>query len=168
MEECNKIIELYNGHFQLILNISDKFELYKIIDQNYKYVWLIEHIEDSVEWAEYHHSLYGVFDKNVKIQARNIQLNLLLKTEDFIKYIPYINQTIKIIQTNTEPPYYLNMEQLHGKARFDLLKIKIDYLFEIEMPGASDFSVIVSPQKEYLESLLKIFSADSPLACRSL
>lgn len=161
MVEVNKIIELYSGHFQLILDFPDKSELFKILDMNYKYVWLFEHTEDAVEWADYKHSLFGLFDDTVKIKVRNIKMDVLLKTEDFLKYIPSISQSIRIIQTNIEPPYYLNLDSLNGKAKYDLLKSKIDYLFELDMPGAIDFSPIVSPKREYLEHLQKLFNSNA-------
>ena len=135
--------------------------LYKIIDKSYKFVWLFEHTEEAVEWAEYHHSLYGVFDNKVKIKVRNVKMEILLNTEDFLKYIPSISQSVKIVQTNIEPPYYLNLENLSGKAKYDLLKSKINYLFELDMPGATDYSPIISPSLEYLENLQKIFTTNA-------
>lgn len=161
MVECNKIIELYNGHYQLILDFPDKSGLYKIIDSNYKFVWLIEHIEDSVEWTDYKHSLFGVFDDKIKIRIRNIKMEALLNTADFLKYIPSISQTVKIIQTNIEPPYYLNLENFSGKAKYDLLKSKIDYLFELDMPGAIDYSSLISPNRDYLEHLVTLFRVNT-------
>lgn len=161
MVECNKIIELYKGHFQIILDFPEKSDLYKIIDKSYKYVWLFDHIEDSIEWCDYKHSIFGLFDNTVNIKARNIKMEVLLTTEDFLKYIPLISQTVKIIQTNIEPPYYLNLENLKGKAKYDLLKSKIDYLYELEMPGATDYSPIVSPRRDYLENLQSLFSDSS-------
>ena len=50
MVTTNKIIDIYDGHFQLILDFPDKSVLYKIIDTNYKYVWLFDHVENGVEY----------------------------------------------------------------------------------------------------------------------
>lgn len=154
MIECNTIKELYKGHYQLILDFPEKEELYKIIDLSYRYVWMINHIENSIEWSEYKHSLFGSFKTENKIQARNIKMDVLIETEVFLKYVPLIAQSITIIQTNIEPPYYLNLDNLSGKSKYDLLKSKIDYLFELDMPGAIDYSQIISPNREYLENLL--------------
>ncbi len=158
MVEANKIIELYEGHFQLILDFPDKSELHKVIDKSYEYVWIREHIENAVEWSDYKHSIFGVFDNDVSVKARNVKLEILLKSEDFIKYIPLISQSVKIIQTNLEPPYYLELDKLKGKAKYDLLKTKTDYLFELDMPGAIDYSPIISPNRSYLEKLQRLFS----------
>lgn len=154
----NQIHELFKGHYQVILDFPDKIDLYKIIDKSYKFVWGFEHIENAVEWSEYKHSLYGIFNEKTPVLARNIKMEFLLETEDFINYIPSMSQTIRIIQTNIEPPYYLNLDNLRGKGRYDLLKSKVDYLFELEMPGASDYSTIISPNREYLEMILNLIA----------
>jgi hypothetical protein len=160
MVTTNKIIDIYDGHFQLILDFPDKSVLYKIIDTNYKYVWLFDHVENGVEWSDYSHSIFGVVDDSVNARGRNIKMELLFNTSDFIKYIPQIRSSIKIIQTNIEPPYYLDMSKFTGKSKYDLLKSRIDYLFEFEMPGAIDFSPIISPNRAYLEKILQLLSED--------
>ena len=78
-----------------------------------------------------------------------------MTTHAFLHLIPKINQSIKIIQTNIIPPYYLNIKQLSGKSKYDLLKDKIDYLFELELPGATDYAPLVSPDITFLERVLK-------------
>jgi hypothetical protein len=154
MLEYNKISEIYSGHYQLILDLPNKNELFKIIDLRYKYVWIIDHIENAIEWSKYKHSLFGAFMNENKINARNINMEVLIETEDFLNYIPLITQSIKIIQTNIEPPYYMNLNKLYGKSKYDLLKSKINYLYELDMPGAVDYSQIISSNKDYLERLL--------------
>jgi hypothetical protein len=158
MVETNKITELYDGHFQLILDSPDKLALYKIIDPSYRYVWMFEHQENKVEWGDYKHSLFGVFDDTSRIRARNMKMESLVPTDIFLKLIPSISQTIKIIQTNTAPPYFLNLENIHGKTRYNLLKKHLDYLFELDMPGASDYTPIISPNKAFLETIRAAFA----------
>jgi hypothetical protein len=148
----NIIEEIYPGHFLMILDFPDKSELINIVSPAYKYVWLFEQQENRVVWDEYRHRLFdGFHDKEIKV--RNITMEVLVKTEDFIDLIPSISQGVKMIQTNIEPPYYLALDRLKGKERFDLLKSKVDYLFELDMPGAIDYSPIISPNREYLEKL---------------
>ncbi len=155
--EYYKIVEIFDGHYQVLLDSFDKLNLFRIIDRSYKYVWGIGHIENAVEWANYNDSLYRS-EIDTKVLARNISMEYLLKTEDFLKLVPSIHQTVKIIQTNIEPPYFLTIERLTGKGKYDLLRDKINYLFELEMPGASDYSTIISPDKMFLEALIKEFS----------
>lgn len=156
MVETNKIIELFEGHYQVILDLPEKPDLLKIIDLSFQYVWIFGHTENEVEWSDYKHSLYGVFDDLSEVKMRNAKMEVLLKSEMFFKYIPYISQTVKIVQTNIIPPYYLNLDSLDGKSRYDLLRSKVDYLFELVIPGAIDYSRIVSPDKKFLERILKV------------
>ena len=81
-------------------------------------------------------------------------MEFLLNTSDFLDLIPQIHQTVRIIQTNIVPPYYLNIKNLSEKGKYNLLKSKIDYLFELEMPGTIDYAPIISPNINYLENLI--------------
>jgi hypothetical protein len=156
--ETNKIKEIYKGHYQVILDFPSPSDLTKIIDTSYKYVWCIEHNENSVEWEKYDYHLYGKNIKSDTVFARNIEMEYLMETSDFLQLIPEIHQTVKIMQTNIIPPYYLNLKQLSGKGKYDLLKNKIDYLFELEMPGAIDYTPIISSQVKFLEKVIEKFS----------
>ncbi|MDD3036926.1 hypothetical protein [Bacteroides sp.] len=152
--ETNKISEIYKGHYQVILDFPDQSNLKDIIDVSYKYVWGVEHYEIPLEWKEYNYSLYGESIQSKNIFARNIEMEFLLNTSDFLDLIPHIHQAVHIIQTNIVPPYYLNIKNLSGKGKYDLLKSKIDYLFELEMPGAIDYAPIISPDINYLKNLI--------------
>ncbi|NDP22426.1 MAG: hypothetical protein GZ091_15280 [Paludibacter sp.] len=159
MVNCNEITILYEGHYQLILDFNSKLDIIKILDTSYIYVWGINHVEDSVNWATYNHTLYEHKTDDYGIQVRNIQMEFLIKTQDFVNFIPFIKQTINIIQTNKVPPYYLNLNRLKGKGKYDLLKKEINYLFELEVPGASDYITIISPDIDFLKSIKDKFSS---------
>lgn len=162
MVETNVIKEIYKGHYQVILDFPGPSDLIKIIDTSYKYVWSIEHNENSLEWGKYNYCLYGKRVKSDSVFARNIEMEYLMETSDFLQLIFDIHQTVKIIQTNIIPPYYINIKQLTGKGKYDLLKNKIDYLFELEMPGAIDYAPIISPQVKFLENIIeKLSSTDT-------
>lgn len=158
MIETNKIIEVYQGHYQVILDFPEPSDLTKIIDISHRYVWGISHHEISVEWAKYNYSLYGENIDSCNIMARNIEMEYLIETSDFLNLTPFINQTINIIQTNIIPPYYLDLKRLSGYAKYSLLKQKVDYLFELEMPGAIDYASIISPHKIFLENVIGKFA----------
>lgn len=152
--EINKIEEIYKGHYQVILDFPSPNDLTKILDTSYKYVWGIEHNEDSLEWEKYDYHLYGKKVKSDIVYARNVKMEFLIETPAFLQLIPDIHQTIKIIQTNVIPPYYLNLNQLTGKGKYDLLKEKIGYLFELEMPGAIDYAPLISSNINFLKSVI--------------
>lgn len=158
MGKCYEITILYEGHYQLILDFQSKLDIIKILDTSYTYVWGINHIENSVNWANYNHTLYECDIDICGTQARNIQMEFLISTQEFIKLIPFIKQTINIIQTNKLPPYYLNLNRLKGKGKYELLKKEIDYLFELDVPGASDYITIISPNIEFLKSIKEKFN----------
>lgn len=158
MIECNKITEIYKGHYQMILDFPDINDLYKIININYKYIWIYDYIESPHKWSSFKGGIYGISLKEDDILARNIKMELLYKTEDFLKIIPSISRSVKLIQTNIEPPYYLDLSKLNGVKKYNLLKEKADYLFDIDMPKASDYTPIISQSKEYLENLIKKFT----------
>lgn len=158
MVEVNKIQEIYKGHFQVILDFPTPNDLNKILDTSYKYVWGIEHNEKRTLWSQYSDTLFGVNLKDCPVLVRNMALEYLLPTEAFIDLIPTIKQKAKIIQTNEMPPYFLDLKKLEGKKKYDMLKNTIDYLFEIEIPGASDYAPIISPDVRFLEKVVKSFT----------
>ena len=73
-------------------------------------------------------------------------------------WIPETNANLHILQVNNLPPYYLDLNRLEGKTRYDLLKKETDYLFEVNLPFSgvsSDYTEIVSPSLSFLNKLLK-------------
>jgi hypothetical protein len=82
-------------------------------------------------------------------------MKYLISTKDYVALIPQINQSINIIQIIGVPQYFINVEKLEGKAKCDLLKQKVDCLFEFEMPCQPDFSPLISPNKAFLDKVLE-------------
>lgn len=156
--ETNKISEIYKGHFQVILDFPTQNDLYKIISNDYQYVWGIEHKEIRSSWKDYDFTLFDVkISSNNFLMARNVEMEFIIETIDFLKIIPSINQTVKIVQTNIIPPSFLDLKQLRGKSKYDLLKNKVDYLFELELPGAVDYASLISPNVVFLETVIERF-----------
>lgn len=155
MVHVNKIEEIYKGHYQVILEFPDALVLEKVLDMSYKFIWGINHNEVRSSWSPYGHSLYGKMLDNEPVQVRNMSMEYLMNTADFIKVIPHINQTVKIVQTNIVPPHYMDLNRLQGRTKYDLLRDRVDYLFEIEIPGASDYAPMVSCNLDFIESVLK-------------
>ena len=154
MVKTNVIKEIYKGHYHVILDFPTPSDLTKILDISYKYVWGSGHNENLSEWKKYDYYLYGKKVTSDVVFARNMEMEYLMETSDFLQLIPNIHQTIKIIQTNVIPPYYMNLSRLTGKGKYDSLKNKIDYLFELEMPGAIDYAPLISPNINFLENVI--------------
>ena len=157
MLEINKIQEVFKGHFQVILDFPDATDLPKILDETVKYVWGIEHKEGGASWLKYNHTLFGKPMPMDLISARQIELEFLVETEAFFRMIPFIHQTTKLIQTNFIPPVYLDLKKFEGLKRYQMLQKEVDYLFELEMPGATDYATLISPSIDFLEGVVAAF-----------
>jgi len=154
MVEVNKINEIYSGHYQVILDFPSPGVLNNILDSSYNYVWGFQHNEIRSSWEKYEYTLFGQkgFEKGF---ARNVQMEFLIDTKSFLKLIPNIKQTVHLVQTNVLPPHYVDLNRLSGQKKYALLKDKVDYLLEIEIPGAADYAPLVSPNLSYLEMLIE-------------
>ena len=87
-----------------------------------------------------------------------MNMDFVMETSEFIQWIPEANTNLHILQVNNLPPYYLDLNRLGGKTRYDLLKKETDYLFEVNLPFSSvssDYTEIVSSSLPFLYKLLK-------------
>lgn len=154
--EINKIKEIYPGHFYVLLDFPTLDLLGDILDESYKYVWVVNYGLQGCDW---HKDSYHLFDESIKdAQIRNLKLDFIMNTSDFIKWIPCIKNNLHVLQTNKIPPYYLDLERITGKAKYDLLKKDVDYLFDINLPYSSissDYTEIISPNLSFLNALLE-------------
>lgn len=156
MIETNKIKEIYPGHYQMILDYPTVNFLPNILNKEMGFVWVVGHVENGDDWKPYKYSLYGMrtYKLKVEVEARDLRMDYIVKTSDFLKLIPYIDQTITLYQISKKPPRYLDLARLKGRGKYDLLKKEAGYLFEIEIPIMTDYAPIVSSNRSFLESLL--------------
>jgi len=154
--EVNRIKEIFSGHYQMILDFPSVNVLKEILDPKMKYVWVHDHGENMNEWVPYRHSLFDkkVSDLEMLVESRNLKMDFLVETADFFRLIPYISQSIKLYQIDEKPTHYLDLKRINGRRKYDMLKKEVDYLFEIEIPYPADYAPIVSPDKEFLQSIL--------------
>jgi len=157
MVEVNKIEEIYNGHYQVMLDFPTPTDLVKVIDNSYQFICRIDHNEGRSSWLPYVHTLFGERPIETPLFARNISMEFLCRTTTFIKLLLKVKQTVRIIQTNIMPPEYLELKKLSGKPKYDLLKSKLSYLFEIEIPGATDYAPLISSNISFLHSVIEKF-----------
>jgi hypothetical protein len=149
-----KITEIYPGHFQTLLDFPTAMDLHKLIRPDYKYIWGVVHEESGVEWGAYRGAVFGQYLDQAL--ARNISFEFLLETDQFLRVLPGITQSVKIVQTNHMPPYYLRLSTITQlKTWYDLLHKTVDYLFEVDIPGASDYAPMISPNRLFLESVIQ-------------
>lgn len=77
-----------------------------------------------------------------------------MPTDEFKTIMSGWKGEIHLIQINELPPQYLDLERITGNRRYEILKSECDYLFEVDIPSATDYGILISPDKEYLQSLL--------------
>lgn len=156
MIEVNKVKEIYKGHYQMILDYPTVKFLPQLLVKDMQYVWVVDHIENSEDWKPYNYSLYDkqVDELEMLIEVRDLRMDYIVETSDFLKLVPFINQSITLYQINKKPPRYLDLRRFKGKGKYDLLSKEADYLFEVEIQSATDYAPIVSSSKQFLESLL--------------
>ena len=148
----NTITEIYKGIYSVLLDFPTKDILYSMINKSYKYVWCVNYTANSYVWRDNVNNLYDVEVHDVL--TRNIKMEYLMKTEDFIRIIPSIRGSLHLLQTNTIPPYYLDIQGFTGDLKYKLLSNNIDFLFEIDLPASPDYTEVISPNKFFLEDLI--------------
>lgn len=78
-----------------------------------------------------------------------------MPTEEFKTIMSGWEGGIQLIQINKLPPQYLDLNRITGNKRYEILKNECDYLFEVDIPSATDYGTLISPNKVYLQSLLE-------------
>jgi hypothetical protein len=156
-DNINTIKEIYPGHFQIILDFATVDILKFVLSDKYKYVWVNTHkTKNSLDWNTYELPLFNNNDY-YKVLARNINFDFVMPTNEFKTILTKVGPGIALTQINELPKYYLDPATIKGKTRYDLLLKECDYLFEIDLPSATDYGTLVSCKRDYLQSLL-----DSP------
>ena len=152
-DNLNTIQEIYPGIYQIILDCASNKFIKFILKDNYKYIWINKYEPKNIlNWVNY--SL-PISDKlQMTVLARQISYDFIIKTEDFEKISNEIPNGVILLQINNMPPYFLDLQRIKGKSRYEMLKKECDFLFEIDLPGAVDYGTIISANKLFLTDLL--------------
>lgn len=151
--KVNQITEISDGIYESVLDFPTKDFLKVLISDKYRYVWCVCYEEDMYEWNTIGRNLYGMSLNEVLV--RNVRLEYILETSQFIELIPHIKGG-HFIQMNKIPSYYLSgsMDHMNIKTKYDLLKKETDFLFEIDLPPSPDYTPVISPDRDFLEEAL--------------
>jgi hypothetical protein len=153
-ENINSIKEKFPGHFQIILDGATSRVLEHFLSDAYKYVWVYTYeTENSLEWETYDLPIFES-SQMTQVMARRIRFSFVTSTERFKELLPKLKSGISVAQVNVLPKYYLDPLKIEGKTRYDLLRDECDYLFEMDVPSATDYGTLISSKYEYLQSLL--------------
>lgn len=160
-ESLYKIKEAYNGHYSVKIQMDSDLDILNLIDDSYKYVWIIGHSEYLNEWTPSKNTLFSRESDPNKVSVRKDKIEILMDTDYFCEILREgeIREYLHIIQTNVKPPFFLDLNKFTGKSRYDMLKKYINYLFEIKQ--MADCEEITSSSKDVLEKLL--LKLDKPL-----
>ena len=120
-KKINTITEIYKGIYCVLLDFPTKEILYSIINKSYKYIWCVNYAADTNVWNNRMTSLYGIEIQDVL--TRNLKMEYLMKTEDFLEIIPFLNGSPHLLQINAIPPYYLDLNKLPDHTKYKLLLV---------------------------------------------
>lgn len=150
----NCIQETAPGRYCIILDFATTKILPFLIRPEYHYTWVHHHKPGKgFDWEECSLSIKDA-SINISTLARSLTFDFILPTEDFKKIMQDWKGGIELIQMNKIPPYYLDLDKVKGNKRYKILQQECDYLFEVNIPSATDYGTLISSNKEYLESLL--------------
>ncbi|MEP2447609.1 MAG: hypothetical protein ABJI69_10295 [Balneola sp.] len=153
-ENINTIREIASGRFRIILDFATVRIVKHLLREDYKYVWVNDHfVGTRSNWKEYELPILPTME-NKKTLTRTLRYDFIMETSEFEKLLPDWNAGIKLIQMNKIPPDYLDLNKITGNKRYELLRDECDFLFEVEIPSARDYGVLLSNDRDYLQSLL--------------
>lgn len=153
-QNINTIRETAPGRFRIILDFATTGIVKFLLHDDYKYVWVNNHM--SVAYSEWKNFELPILPnmENKKVLAKGVQYDFIIETDKFKELLLNWNGGIEMIQMNKIPPYYLDLVKIKGNKRYELLSNECDFLFELEIPSATDYGTLISNNRDYLQSLL--------------
>ena len=153
-ENINTIKQTAEDRYRIILDFATVKLLPYLISDTYKYVLVYNHkLSNPNSWKNRNLPVLDL-NPNIYIRSKNVQFDFIMETEDFIEQIPNWTSGIQMIQLNKIPPEYFDPNKIQGKQRYQILKNDCDYLFDLDIPSATDYGTLISSDKSYLEKLL--------------
>ena len=153
-DNINCIRETAPGRYRIILDFATTNILPFLIRDNYNYIWVHNHTTGKgFDWEEFKLPIKDN-SVNIKTLARSLTFDFILTTDEFKNIMSDWKGGIELIQMNNIPPYYHDLNIVKGKKRYEILEKECDYLFEVDIPSATDYGTLISPNREYLQSLL--------------
>lgn len=149
-----EVKEIHDGHFAVRLDFPSSAILTHLLNDQWSYVWGLKHVEVRSKWEAYEGELFGTPMKKSSSQVRNLAFEFLVSTTEFIEVVNSINRSVHIVQVNKIPPSYINFDRLKGRGKYELLNKQLDYLFEIEIPGARDYAYLVSSKRSIIDKAI--------------
>jgi hypothetical protein len=87
-ENINKICETAPGRFRIVLNFATVKIVKHLLDEDYKYVWVHNHMPGSYSaWHEFDLPIVPKIE-NKKILAKTVRYNFIMETSEFKNLLP--------------------------------------------------------------------------------
>lgn len=153
-ENINSIKQTAEDRYRIILDFATVKIVPYLISESHKYVWVYNHrLSNSNCWENKN---LPIIDSKpgIDVLSKNLQFDFLMETKKFKELLPKWGIGIQLIQVNKLPPKYFDPNKIKGKQRYQILKDECDYLFELDIPSATDYGTIISSNLTYLESIM--------------
>lgn len=140
----------------MFLEIDHFSDLIPFIKKMGSSVWLLErrkyqHVWESLKGES---SLINIAPGEL---IRNMSYESFFTNHAFLSLLDNWKKDLHIVLTNKIPPYYLDSSRENDPSWPFLLSEKLNYLAELYIPGTLDFGWIISPSKDILESLARMY-----------
>ncbi len=153
-ENINTIKQTAEDRYRIILDFATVKLVPYLISDAYKYVWVYNHkLSNPSSWENRNLPIIDSIPE-INVRSKNVQFDFLMETKAFVKLLPKWGNGIQLIQVNKVPPKYFDPSRIQGNQRYQILTDECDYLFELDIPSATDYGTIISSSKQYLEGLI--------------
>ncbi|GAB5409349.1 MAG: hypothetical protein BalsKO_17140 [Balneolaceae bacterium] len=159
-ENINTIKQTAEDRYRIILDFATVKLVPYLISDAYKYVWVYNHkLSNPSSWKNRNLPIIDSIPE-INVRSKNVQFDFLMETKDFLTLLPTWGSGIQMIQINKEPPNYFNPNRIKGHQRYQILRETCDYLFELDIPSATDYGTLISSNLSFLESLMNSTNID--------
>ena len=153
-ENINTIKQTGKDRYRIILDFATVKIVPLLLSDTYKYVWIYNHkLSKSNIWENRNLPILDEFPE-INVRSKNVQFDFILETHKFVELLPKWSSGIQMIQMNKIPPDYFDPIKIKGEQRYQILKNDCDYLFELDIPSATDYGTLISSNLNYLEGIL--------------
>ena len=153
-ENINTIKQTGKDRYCIILDFATIKLVPFLVSDTYKYVWVYNHkLSKSNIWENRNLPILDELPE-INVRSKNVQFDFILETKKFVELLPKWSSGIQMIQMNKMPPDNFDPMKLKGEQRYQILQNDCEYLFELDIPSATDFGTLISPNRVYLESLI--------------
>lgn len=152
-----EIKEIYSGHYFMILDMLDIYDVLKIISNDYRYLWFYDMEAYSVNWDKVDITHYDNPLKDIWI--RNMSFECIVETFRINEVLNMLNCGISLVQLNELPPPYIRMSKttMSEQTKYEQLS-KLGYLFNLYIPRPSDYGWIICSSLEYMQKIVEILT----------